>query len=497
MPFMKTKTLFQSVDLTVGTPWKVILRFAIPIFISIIFQNIYSMVDAMIVGHYLPLQFAGVSDTNSLVFIILQFAFGCTAGFSVITGRNFGRKDYPAFRRSFANMIAISLIISLILTLIATVFADDLLAIINVTPENDLVTYKAASTYLSVIYIGLITMVFYNLIVSVLRSIGDSITPLFFLILSSIINIGLDFLFVTTFKGPDAKVAGAAIATVISQAISAIMCFVYSFKKYDFLRLKRSDFSLQAKEIKELLIQGLPLAFQFSILAIGLIILQGAINTFDIGKLIPGTDTPAHYAQDGYGAAGKMDNFLLSPFAALGTAMLSFTAQNYGANNIKRIKQGLNQAFLIVGVTYVIINIMSLLLSMDGFFLYIFINESNIYPETIYYATTYMHVALPSSLFLGVLFVSRNTIQGLGKSLYPFLAGVMELIARILICLYIPYLISPTNLVSNSAFVGICFADPLAWFAAIIVLLYGVIKFVYLIKDKKTNHQNELVNKAN
>lgn len=489
---MKMQHFFRPIDLTTGAPWKVILRFSIPVFISNIFQQVYSMVDAIIIGHYIPLQFAGVSDTGSLVFIIIQFAFGCTAGFSVITGRNYGRRDYSSFRKSFASTITLAFIISIALTIIALIFTKPLLSWINVSPENDIITYNAAKTYLSIIYAGLATMIFYNLIVSILRSIGDSTTPLLFLILSSLLNIGLDFLFISQFRTPDAKVAGAALATVISQAVSAILCFIYTFRKYHSLRPQREDFNYFSTNSGELLRQGLPLAFQFSILAIGLITLQGAINTFDIGKTIPGTTTPAHYAQDGYGAAVKLDNFLVAPYGAIGAATLSFTAQNYGAGNLKRIRQGFNQSFLIIAGAYLVINLLGWLLTIDGFFLHIFIADSNIYTETIYYATAYIHVALPSSIFLGVLFMGRSSVQGMGKPLYPFLAGIAELLARILICIYIPSLINAADPVSNASFIGICFADPLAWFAGMAVLLYGVIRFIYRAKEIPTT--NKIVN---
>lgn len=479
------KRLFKPIDLTQGTPWKVILAFMMPIFFSLCFQQIYSLTDALIIGQYIPLQFAGVSDTGSLSFIVLSFAFGCTSGFSVITSNKFGQKDQPGVRRSFATSIVLSAVIALGLTLIALVMVPPLLSWIKLSPETDAVTYRAAYVYIMVIYAGLIFQIFYNLICSVLRSIGDSITPLLFLVCSSLLNIGLDFAFVILMPTSDLKVAGAAIATILSQGISAALGFIYAFKKYPWLRLHKEDYKMDWSFTKEHLKEGLPLAFQFSILAIGLIIMQSSVDAFDAGKTLANGQA-AHYAQDGYGANGKLFNFLMMPYDALGTALLSFAAQNEGASFHERVKKGTSQSFIIMGVLYLIVNAVGLLLCINGAFVYIFLAPSSIYPETIFYATSYFYLVLPLSFTLGALFIGRNVLQGVGHPLYPFLAGIGELVARYIACLYLPRLIDPANPLSDAAFYGVCAADPLAWTFACIFLIYGVIHFVY--HKKKEEH---------
>lgn len=476
------KNLFKPAILTQGTPWKVILHFLFPIFLSLCFQQVYSLTDALIVGQYLPLQFAGVSDTTCLIFIILQFAFGCTAGFSVITSNRYGEKDNQGVRKSFATSITLSFIISVILTILALLLVPYLLAWIKLDPTSDPTTYRAAYIYIMVIFGGLICQVFYNMICSVLRSVGDSLTPLLFLIISSLLNIGLDFAFVLLMPTTDLKVAGAAIATVIAQGLSAILCFIYTYKKYPELRLRKEDFKWNNSEAKVHLEQGLPLAFQFSILTIGLIMMQASVDAFDIGVTLP-DGSPAHYAQDGYGAGGKLFGFLMMAYDALGTAMLSYTAQNNGAGLHSRVKKGTTQSFIIMGVIYVLVNLVGLLVCIKGAFLYLFLAKESIYPQTIFYATSYFYEVLPLSFTLGALFIGRNVVQGLGKPLLPFLAGVSELAARLLACMYLPILMNPANPKSDLSFYGLSLADPLAWILACIFLGYGLIRYVYHNKE--------------
>lgn len=490
---MKTlKKLFGSVDLTKGTPWKVILQFLFPIFLSLCFQQIYSLTDALIVGQYLPLQFAGVSDTGSLIFIILQFAFGCTSGFSVITSKFYGEKNAQGVRKSFATSIVLSFFVAVVLTAIALLSVPMLLRWIKLDPSQDPVTYHAAYVYIMVIYGGLICEVFYNQICSILRSVGDSLTPLLFLILSSILNIGLDFAFIILMPTTDLKVAGAAIATIAAQGLSAVLCFVYTFHKYPNLRLSKRDFRIDWPSVKEHLKQGLPLAFQFSILAVGLIMMQASVDAFDIGKTLP-DGTAAHYAQDGYGAGGKLFGFLMMAYDALGTAMLSYTAQNKGAGLPSRIKKGTTQSFFIMGVIYLFVNVIGLLACINGAYLYLFLSAEAIYPQTVFFATSYFYEVLPLSFILGLLFIGRNVVQGLEKPLLPFLAGVAELVARLLTCTFLPALINPTDPTSNASFYGVSLADPLAWAFACLFLIYGLIRYVYQDKEPDTPQGSPLL----
>ena len=249
------RRLSHPVELTSGSPWRVILRYSMPITVSFILQQIYVLTDAIICGQVLTAaQVAGVNDTGPLTFIFLEFAFGCTGGFSVITAKAAGMGDTKGVRQSFAAQIYLSVIISLVLTVASIALLPWLLGVINVTPVNAEV-YSAAYSYCVVIFAGILAQMGYNFICGILRAYGDSVTPLIFLIISTALNIGLDIFFLTTLRmGP----AGAAIATILAQFISVIGCGVYMFSKYKELRLRKEDFRVSLSSIWEHLKQGIP-----------------------------------------------------------------------------------------------------------------------------------------------------------------------------------------------------------------------------------------------
>lgn len=490
----KLKLLFKPIDLTVGKIYSSILIFMLPILFSYIFQQIYTLADAIIVGQTLSTtEVNGVNATNSLTFIILQFAYGATAGFSVLSSKAIGKYDYKGVRKSFFIQFILSITIAIILTIISLSLLNPLLSLVGLYEVGGGNTYKSAYTYLFIIFLGIIAQVMYNQIVSLLRSIGDSLTPLLFLIASTILNIGLDLLFIITFK---MGVAGAAIATVLAQLLAAIACYIYTFKKYKYLRFKAEDFKIGFKEYFEHLKLGLPLAFQFSILAIGLITLQGTIIKFDTTS--EGIVLDNGPAQLTYGALSKIKNFAMTPFNALGTAMLSFCGQNKGANKTKRIYKGIKQALLIMIIMYVIIMIIMGLLMIDDFYLKIFYSSSMISEEVSYLSKIMSFCSFPLFFILGILFILRNSIQGIGKSLWPFLAGIGELIARTIVCLYGPYLFTSSidtslNLFDNPLpFIVVSFADPAAWLFAIIVLIAGYILYIYKPYKKLINEEKQV-----
>ena len=461
--------LFKPIDLTEGKPLKSLLIFMVPILLSLIFQQIYTISDSIIVGQNLSSQeVAGVNDVYGLFFIVIQFAFGCTAGFSVITSNKAGAKDEDGIRKSFATQIILSVITSILLTVIFLPLVTPLLNLIGLNQDNN--SFEYAKTYLSIIYIGIFAQIFYNLIVSVLRSIGDSLTPLLFLIGSTILNIVLDVLFIVVFKW---EVAGAAFATILSQFLAAFGCFVYTFIRYKFLRLKLSDFKTSWSFTFEHLKQGIPLAFQFSILAIGLIILQKAVINFDTSLLI-------HNAQIGYGVGVKYNDFLMTPFNAIGAAMLSYSGQNYGAKNLERINEGLKASIKLMLCFYIGLAVLGISTSVNGSFVYLFLNPESINDRVKFYASTYMIVDCSFYVFLGLLFIFRNTLQGVQKPIYPLISGIVELLGRFLIVFFIPSLVNPNNPVSDASYIGLAFSDMLAWTFSILAMSFGIIH--YLIK---------------
>ena len=460
------KSFFQPMDLTQGSCWKTILLFSLPIIFSYLLQQVYTISDAAIVGQTLTAQeVAGVNDTTSLVFIFLQFAFGVSAGFCVVTSCSVGCRDNAGVRRSLATQIILSAVLTALLTAAALLLLNPMLAWINVTPDNPEV-YRAAHTYCMIIFAGIGAQLFYNFICSFLRSMGDSVTPLLFLLFSTALNVGLDLLFIIVFRW---GVAGAAIATVSAQLISTVGCFVYAFIKYPDIRLHPQDWRITLWDVRRHVVQGVPLGLQFSVLAIGIIVMQGVVVRFDMldGVMV------SNAAQNGFGAANKLSNLAMTPMNGLGAAMTSFTAQNLGAGKPERIKKGTLQALLMTAVIVVSVVVMGLALMNDGFYLRVFLSADKVTEETVRYGNTLLHVDFALYPFLGFIFVVRNCVQGIGRSQFVLGAGAAELVARIAVCLLLPPVFAGGQVSASAAplaFYALCAADPVAWIAADAVL---------------------------
>ena len=467
------RNMMRPVDLTSGKPWRVIMRYGAPIMLSYFLQQVYVLTDAIICGQVLSAQqVAGVNDTFPLTFIFLQFAFGCTAGFSVITAGCVGRGDAKGVRQSLAAQIYLSVIISLLLTVISVAVLPWMLGIINVTQANKEV-YDAAYTYCFIIFLGIIMQMGFNFICGILRAYGDSVTPLVFLVISTALNVGLDILFLTVFgMGP----AGAAAATVLTQALSVAGCFVYTFAKYREMRLSREDFRSGLRVLTAHLKQGIPLGLQFSVLAVGIIVMQGGVVLFDLepsGIMAAGTP-----AQNGFGAAGKLINFLMSFFNGLGAAMLGFNAQNYGKGDYENIRRGTLQSLIIMMIIYAACLVCGLLLSIDGAYQYIFMSSEKVSQASIAFGNAYVYIDFGLYCILGFLIVIRSAVQGVGRAGFVLGAGIAELIARVVICAFLPAAVNGAAIDSSAslgAFCVLCLADPGAWIAGALVLLVPLV----------------------
>ncbi len=470
----RIKKLFDPVELTSGSIYKSLIAFLIPIVLSMLFQQLYTLTDALIVGQTLSEEeVAGVNSSSPLVFIVLQFGMGCTAGFSVVISEKIGMKDIDAVKKSFFVQIVLSIAISALLTLIGIFLIPTMLSWLGINPStSDLAMqkeYDAAYTYLLFIYAGIIFQLFYNLIVSVLRALGDSFTPFLFLVGSTILNVGLDLLFIMAFNW---GVAGSAIATVISQGVAALGALIYGYKKYSCLQIRKEDFKAPLKLYGKHLYNGLPMGFQFSVLEIGIIVMQAAVIAFDFtpsGLMVSGLP-----AQMGYGTACKIFGLLMTFLNGLGTAVLSFVSQNIGAGKYKRVRQGIKASLIIGVVLWLFILAIGLLLTINGSYEYLFLSKEKVTSESIRYGNTYLYVSVPMMIILMVLFVERNALQGLQKPLWPFLSGVGELVARTLVCLYLPALVNggPINSeASTFAFIAVSSADPAAWILNVLVSL--------------------------
>lgn len=436
-----TKTMKNELtkDMTTGNPVKLILLFSIPLFIGNVFQQFYSMVDTIIVGRFVGVDaLAAVGSTGSMSFLINGFVIGLTSGFAVLVSQKFGAKDEDGLRKAAASAIILSIIAAIIVTIVSVVFAKPLLHIMN-TPDNII---NDANAYISVIYGGTIATVAYNMLASLLRALGDSKTPLYFLIIASILNVILDVIFIVNFN---MGVSGAAYATIISQGVSSILCLIYTYKKHKILRLKKEDFKVKKRVYIKHLKIGVPMALQFSITALGIMTVQGALNVF-------GSTVIASYT-----AASKVLQIVMQPAITFGVTMATYCGQNLGAKNYDRIKEGVKKCTEISIGTSIIAG---LILVFGGkYFVGLFISNPD--ASILAYAQECLNYSAAFFIPLGLIFIYRNALQGMGESFVPMMAGAYELIARAVVAFTLPKFMGYT---------GICLADPIAWLAASIPL---------------------------
>ena len=317
---------YRGKDMTVGSPMKLILFFSIPLLIGNIFQQLYNMVDTIIVGRCIDENaLAAVGLTGPMSFLVIGFVMGLSSGFAVLVAQRFGAKDEDGMRHCVGIMVILAAVVTVTVTFLAAIFARPMLRAIN-TPDE---LFEQSYQYIATIFAGIFTTVLYNILACILRALGDSRTPLYFLMVSSVLNIGLDFLFIVNFG---LGVRGAALATVLSQAVSGVCCFLYIAKKYPILHLSKKDFRWDIKIAAKHMGIGLPMAFQFSITAIGVIVLQGAINLFGENRIAA------------YAAASKVEQLVSQPAGTFGVTMANFSGQNLGAGRVDRVRKGVRQA---------------------------------------------------------------------------------------------------------------------------------------------------------
>ena len=316
-------------DMTVGSPSKIIWNFTVPIFIGNIFQQFYSMVDTVIVGKFVGTKaLAAVGSTGTINFLILGFLMGVTAGFTVLTSQRFGAGDMAGMRKTVGSAAILSAAVSILMTVVSMAFMKPLMILMH-TPED---IFDDAYAYIMIICAGIVAQVLYNILAGILRALGNSKTPLYFLIFSALLNIVLDLVFIIVFH---LGAPGAAYATVISQGVSGILCLVYIIRKVPMLRLSRSDFKPDGHLIRTQLAIGFPMALQFSITAIGTMMVQSALNV--LGSI--------HVAA--FTTANKIEQIISQMYVALGTTMATYSAQNMGAGKVMRIRKGFRSATVI------------------------------------------------------------------------------------------------------------------------------------------------------
>ncbi|MGN0397212.1 MAG: MATE family efflux transporter [Candidatus Fimimorpha sp.] len=426
-------------NMTSGNPAKLIIYFTIPLIIGNIFQQFYSMADTLIVGRTIGVNaLAAVGCTGSMSFFVLGFVMGMTSGLSIITAQRFGAQDIHGVKRSFATSILISIASTILMTLLSVPLARPFLELLQ-TPEEII---DQAQSYITVIFGGIASCVLFNLLSNILRSLGDSRTPLVFLIIACVINIIFDFIFILVFS---MGVAGAGWATILAQFLSGVCCIIYIKKKVPTLHLSKEDFAVSWHDIKIHLTTALPMAFQMSIIAIGAIILQFALNQL-------GASSVAAYT-----TAQKIDMIATQPLNSFGATMATYTAQNYGAGKPHRIRKGVFQCILISGSISIIMGIVNVFAGHHLASLFVGPAET----EVLTLAQTYLTINGSMYWVLALLFIYRFTLQGLGNGIIPTIAGIMELIMRAFAAVILTQIFG---------FAGACVSNPLAWIGACIPL---------------------------
>lgn len=427
-------------DMTKGSPLKLILLFTLPLVIGNILQQMYQMADTYIVSQTLGVNaFAAVGSTHSINVLVLGLAIGLTSGLSVITAQRFGKKDEKAIRENLAASVIIAGAVSVILTILAVTFRRHILEFMN-TP-HELIGF--ANDYLTMMFIGLSGIVLFNLVSNLLRAIGNTKAPLVFLAIASVLNVVLDLVFILVF---DMGVAGAGLATVIAQFISGLIGLVYIKRSVPLFRIHKEDWSAGFKQIKEHSAIAFPMGFQTSLIAIGMIVVSMTLNTLGPEAVAATT------------AAQKIDSLATKPLMAIGVTMATYTAQNYGADKLDRVWEGVQKVLKVTTIYSVVVG--AILIFFGQYFALLFVGPENteiLEMTRLYFITNSAFYVLLSSLI-----VHRYTLQGLGKSTAPTLAGLFELFGRV----------GAVLLLSQSlGFVGVGLSNPIAWVGALFPLL--------------------------
>ena len=422
-------------DLTVGNPMALILGFALSLFWGMLFQQMYNIIDTAIVANFLGKEaYAGVGSTGAINFLVMGFCMGVCNGFAIPVAQRFGAKDLRSMRRFVTHAVILSVIFSVIMTFLVSIFCRQILVGMK-TPEDAM---EYAYSYIIVIFLGIPVTYMYNLLSGIIRAMGDSKHPVQYLIIASIINIGLDLLFIVPFK---MGIAGAALATVLSQAIAGIMCLVFIIRKIEILKLTKEDWQPDRNHFMILLNMGVPMGLQYSVTAIGSVILQTAINGLGMDAVTAVT------------TASKVGMFFCIPFDALGSTMATYGGQNVGAKKLEHLQQGLIAAVKL-GSAYAIAGFL-ILYFFGRTFALIFLDAA----DTACLDNAHLYLIVNSAFYIPLALVNivRFLIQGMGFSMFAVLAGVMELIGRTLIAvIFIPLF----------GFPAACFASPVAWILA-------------------------------
>lgn len=428
-----------------GNILKGILLFAVPLFFSQLFQTLYNTVDTVIIGYYLgENSLAAIGSTTSLFDLIVGFCVGCGNGFGIIAAQNFGAGNEKGLRKSVGQSLILSTCIGLVISVAAWLALPVILHLLNTPPE----IFQEALAYIRFIVMGLLITVYYNFAAGMLRAVGDSVTPLVILGISCFLNIFMDIFCILVLK---MGIVGAAFATVLAQLISTVICLIWVLKKKRLLVPDKEDYKVDKPLMKELLFQGLSMGFMQSIVAIGTVILQSAINT--LGTLIIAAHT----------AARRLQMILSMPIFAIMTSVITFVSQNKGANQYQRIITAIRETdWIFIGYSI----FMTICVIFFGKTFISWLTGSN-NPEVLNTGAMYMRINVPFYWSLGILCSLRSSLQGLGKKIVPVMSSVIELVGKILFT----YLIIP-----GTGYTGVCWCEPIIWVFMMIFLMIMYMK---------------------
>ena len=446
-------------NLTTGSPMKLILCFTLPTLFGMLFQQMYNMVDTIIVGKLLGAQaLAAVGATGSISFLVIGFCIGVCGGFAIPVAQQMGAGNHSQMRRYVANAAYLSTILAVVMTITTGLLCGRILTAMDTPAE----IYQDSYRYIFIIFMGIPSTYLYNLLSSIIRSLGNSRTPVCFLALSSVLNIVLDIvLIVHTSLG----VAGAAVATVVSQGVSGLACLVYVRLRFPILRLSREEGKPNAAAGRELLAMGVPMGLQYSITAIGSIVLQSAVN--GLGSLYVAA----------VAAGAKLFQLLACPYDAMGTAMATYCGQNAGAGKLDRLGRGIRDCAL-MGFVYAVAAMAAMMLFAPSCAMWFIDPREKEVAMLVALVSRYIRIFTVFFFLLALVNIVRFSIQGMGFGTFAILAGVLEMIARSVVGRYC---------VPVFGFEAACFASPAAWLCADLFLIPACVFCVHrLIRNQST-----------
>lgn len=452
---MSTKNKFVR-DMREGTPWKLLLQFAVPLFIGNIFQQLYNMVDSVIVGNFVSTNALGaIGTTNSLTFFFFSLVGGLSVGIGIIVAQFFGASDEEKVREVIGNAVWIIAIGTVVMAIIGFFAARPLLVLLRTDP----IILNDAVNYLKITSLGICCIGLYNGVSGILRALGDSKTPLIFLIVASITNVILDLIFVLVFGW---GVVGAAVATAFSQFLSAISCIIYAYKTNTYFKLKKSDFRPRMKIVKKTLRLGIPVALQNSLIAISLIVLQAIVNSY-------GADFTTAFT-----VVSRIETLVQQPFMSIGAAVSTFTGQNLGAGNIKRVIKGFNSANVINAIFVAVIMLLFWIFTPQ------IVSIFGRNEKVLGIAVDGLRITCCFYIFLGTIYTTRNVLNGAGDAMFSLFTGIVECIGRVGFAY-------PLTLIPFMGSYGVFYATGITWLLnglfSLVRYKHGKWKTIRLVKN--------------